>query len=132
MRRKTKTKLKQMIGKLLLAIALSGIGLASCTYHTNDYDPCVLPVEVSFEEDIIPIFEASCNDGGCHNGTIPPNLTRDVAYASLVGGGYVVPGTPAEDNSLYQVIDGGSMDGYATDCERTFIKQWLDEGAENN
>ena len=57
MRRIKKTKLKQVIGKLLYAILFSGIGLASCTYHTNDYDPCAVPVEVSFEIDIIPILK---------------------------------------------------------------------------
>ena len=132
MRRILKTKLKQMLGKLLLAFIVSGLGLASCTYHTNDYDPLDVPDDVSFDADIVPIFEASCNNAGCHNGSIAPNLTRDVAYESLIRGGYVMPGTLAEDNSLYQAIDGGSMEAYATDLERAYIKKWIDEGALNN
>ena len=121
-----------MLCRLLFALFVSGLGLASCTYHTNDYDPTTPPDPLYFGEHIIPIFEASCNNAGCHNGTIAPNLTEPVAYNSLIGGGYVVPGTQAEDNSLYQVIDGGSMQGYATDKDRAYIKKWIDDGAENN
>jgi len=132
MRRILKTKLKQLLGNWHVVLLVLGLGLGSCTYHTNDYDPLDVPDDVSFEADIIPIFEASCNSAGCHNGSIAPNLTRDVAYVSLLGGGYVVPGTPAEDNSLYQVLDGGSMEAYATDLERAYIKKWIDEGALDN
>ena len=121
-----------MLGRLLFALFVSGLGLASCTYHTNDYDPLDVPDDVSFEADIIPIFEASCNNAGCHNGTIAPNLTAPVAYVSLIGGGYVEPGEPAEDSQLYQSIDGGTMTAYATDLERAYIKKWIDEGALNN
>ena len=126
-----KTKLKQMLGKLLFVFVVSGVGLASCTYHTNDYDPSVAPDNVSFEADIIPIFEASCNNAGCHNGTIPPNLTASVAYVSLIGGGYVEPGN-SEGSILYQAIDGGTMETFATDLDRSYIKKWIDEGALNN
>ena len=132
MRRTTKKKLKQVIAKCLLAIAVSGIGFASCTYHTNDFDPLEVPDDVSFDNDIIPIFEAKCNNAGCHSGSIPPDLTREVAYISLIGGGYVVPGEPAESSSLYQSIDGGIMQTYASDLERAFIKKWIDEGALDN
>lgn len=131
MRRIMKTKLRQLVGKLIFAIFVLGLGMASCTYHTNDYDPSEAPDDVSFEADIIPIFEASCNDAGCHNGSIPPNLTADFAYVSLIGGGYVEPGN-SEGSSLYQAIDGGTMQVYATDLERSYIKKWIDEGALNN
>ncbi|MCG8306020.1 MAG: hypothetical protein MI975_01425 [Cytophagales bacterium] len=132
MSRTMKIRLKHVIGKLFIAIVIAGAGFASCTYHTNDYDPLDVPDNVSFETDIIPIFEAGCNNAGCHNGTIPPDLRADVAYLSLIGGGYVVPGTQAEDNVLYQSIDGGSMEAYATDLDRAYIKKWIDEGAQNN
>ena len=131
MRRIMKSKLKHVIGKLLFVITVSGVGLASCTYYTNDYDPSEAPDGVSFTDDVIPIFEAKCNDAGCHNGTIPPNLTRDVAYTSLMTGGYVVA-EDAEGSTLYQAIDGGTMTTFASDLERSYIKKWIDEGALNN
>lgn len=132
MRRKIEAKLKLLTCKAFLVVAFIGGGLASCTYYTNEYDPSEAPDGVSFNDDVIPIFEAKCNDAGCHNGTIPPDLRRENAYVNLIGLEYVVPGTPAEDNTLYQVIDGGSMTVYASDLERSYIKKWIDEGAENN
>ena len=133
MRRILKTKLIQFISKLLLMIFIVGYGLVSCTYHTNDYDPLEVPDNVSFEADIIPIFEASCNTAGCHSGAIPPDLQSEVAYKNLINGGYVTDITAAENNILYQKIDiGGSMEVYATDLERAYIKKWIEEGALEN
>ena len=114
-------------------IFIVGYGLVSCTYHTNDYDPLEVPDNVSFEADIIPIFEASCNTAGCHSGAIPPDLQSEVAYKNLINGGYVTDITAAENNILYQKIDiGGSMEVYATDLERAYIKKWIEEGALEN
>jgi hypothetical protein len=131
MRRIMKSKLRHLVGKLLFAIIVTGLGLASCTYHTNDWDPSVAPPNVSFGADIIPIFDASCNTAGCHNGSITPTLTEDVAYVSLMGGGYVVP-EDSEGSILYQVIDGGTMQAFASDLELSYIKTWIDEGALDN
>ena len=128
-----KTKLKHLVRKLLFAILVLGLGMASCTYHTNDYDPLEVPDDVSFDADIIPIFEASCINAGCHDGSIAPDLRRDVAYVSIMGGGYVTDVDVAENNILYQKIDdGGSMYVYATDLDRAYIKKWIEEGALNN
>ena len=132
MRRILKTKLRHLAGKLLFAIIITGYGLASCTYYTNDYDPLDVPDNVSFDADIVPIFEASCNTSGCHSGAVPPNLEREVAYKNLISGGYVTDIIAAENNILYQKIDGGSMEVYATDLERAYIKKWIEEGALNN
>jgi hypothetical protein len=131
MRRILKTKLRHITGNLLLVIVLGGCGLGSCTYYTNEYDPLEVPDNVSFEADIVPIFDASCNTAGCHNGTIAPDLREDKAYNSLTSG-YVTDVSAAENNKLYQAIDGGSMDAYATDLERAYIKKWIEEGALDN
>lgn len=130
MRRIFKTKLRRFAGNLQVVVFIAALG--SCTYYTNDFDPLDVPDNVSFETDIIPIFEASCNTSGCHSGAVPPDLRADVAYKSLISGGYVTDITAAENNILYQVIDGGSMQVYATDLERAYIKKWIEEGALNN
>ncbi len=132
MRRIIKIRLKQLLGNVLLFGWLAGFGLASCTYYTNEFDPSEAPDGVSFNEDVVPIFEANCNAAGCHNGTIPPDLRADAAYVNLIGLGYVVPGEPAESSKLYKSIDGGSMTVYASDLDRSYIKKWIDEGALNN
>ncbi len=127
-----KTRLRHITRHILLVIVLGCCGLGSCTYYTNEYDPLEVPDNVSFEADIIPIFDASCNVAGCHNGTIAPDLREDKAYKSLMSGGYVTDVSAAENNKLYQVIDGGSMNAYATDLERAYIKKWIEEGALDN
>ena len=133
MRKILKTKLRQITSKILPVILFAVCGLASCTYYTNDYNPLEVPDDVSFDADIIPIFEARCNDAGCHNGSIAPDLRRDVAYVNLIKGGYVTDVNDAENNILYQKIDdGGSMYVYATDLDRAYIEKWIEEGALNN
>lgn len=132
MRRIFINKLQQLFGKLLLVSLFVGGGLSSCTYYENDYDPIVVPDNVSFEEHVIPIFEESCNNVGCHSGAIPPDLQRDVAYNNLLFGGYVNEDGVAEGTILYDKIDGGSMHDYATDQDRAIIKKWIEDGAQNN
>lgn len=133
MRRILKTKLRQLTGNLLLTLFITGFGMSSCTYYTNDYNPAEVPDGVSFTTNITPIFETGCTNAGCHNGAIKPDLRSDVAYKSLIKGGYVTDVTVAENNSLYQKInDGGSMKAYATDLDRAYIKKWIEEGALDN
>ena len=127
--------LKLIIGKpgqnIALFLLLVMLGASSCTYHTNLLEEIEVPDSVSFELNIIPIFEAQCNDAGCHSGAIPPDLRPDVAWNNLIFGGYVDT-TNAEQSKLYLTIDGGSMTSYATDQDRALILQWIDEGAKNN
>lgn len=132
MRKIINSRVRQFTSKLLFVILIAGGGLASCTYYENDFDPLVVPDDLSFDEHIIPIFEESCDNAGCHSGTIPPDLQRDVAYKNLTNGGYVSLDGDAEGSILYQKIDGGSMEGFATDKDRAFIKAWIEDGAQNN
>ena len=131
MRRIIKAKLNKITSKILLVILFSGCGLASCTYYTNEYNP--VPDNVSFNNDIIPIFDRSCNMGGCHSsGGILPDLTPEAAYLNITLLGYVEEGQTAEESIFYQAIDGGSMQDYASDEDRAYIKKWIDDGAEDN
>ena len=117
---------------LLTLVAGCFLMVPSCTYYTNEYEEVVVPDEVSFDADVIPIFEVKCNWSGCHNGSIPPDLRPSVAYNNIIFGGYVTDTTRAENNSFYQKIDGGSMRPYASDQDRAIIKQWIESGALNN
>lgn len=106
--------------------------LASCTYDTKEFEEVVIPDEVSFSVDVVPIFEAKCNDSGCHSGAISPDLQADVAYNNLIFGGYVTDTIAAANNLLYTKIDGGSMTSYASDQDRALIKIWIEDGAIDN
>ena len=133
MNRILKFKVWHITRKMLFVAMFVGLGLASCTYYTNDFVPTEVPDPLSFEEHIIPIFETNCNNPGCHSGTIAPDLRPDVAYDDLINGEYVSDASAAENNLLYQKIsNGGSMEGFATDENRAYIKKWIEDGFENN
>jgi hypothetical protein len=120
-------------GSIALVILIGIFVMTSCTYYTNEFEEVVIPESVSFDADVIPIFEAKCNDSGCHSGAISPDLQRDVAYNNLIFGGYVTDTTSADNNSLYTKIDdGGSMATYATDQDRALIELWIEDGAKDN
>lgn len=62
--------------------------------------------EISFSQDIIPLFEASCSIAGCHNaGGVAPVLTADKAYDALIAGNYIKVDAP-ENSELYQWLTG--------------------------
>ena len=76
------------------------------------YDKTVLVEEeveigdVSFQGDIVPLFNESCNFSGCHNdGGVPPTLTAGKAYTALKNGNYLNVGSP-EESELYQWLTG--------------------------
>jgi hypothetical protein len=91
---------------------------------------------VTFSQDIIPIFNKSCNVSGCHsNGGHVPNLTEAKAYNSLTTGNYIDKATP-ENSILYQKMIGkrgtpmpvsGSNEEY-----NALVLAWIKQGAKNN
>jgi len=132
MRNVLKINLVRHFGSSVLVMAFGLSIMASCTYDTKEFEKVVIPESVSFEADVIPIFETNCNKGGCHSGAIPPDLQRDVAYNNLIFGGYVTDVSAAENNTLYKKIDGGSMTAFASDQDRALIKLWIEDGAQDN
>jgi len=131
MRQIEKINLLRYFGINVLVMAFGLLFMASCAYDTNEYEEVEIPASVSFEADVIPIFEANCNKAGCHSGSITPDLRRDAAYNSLIFGGFVTDTTAAENNILYQELQGG-MRPYASDQDRAYIKIWIEDGAQDN
>ena len=117
-------------GVVCLGLLLYFLGLAGCTYHENKYVEPEIPEVVSFSEHVIPIFEQSFNSG-CHGAGIPPDLSPEIAHTTLTTQGWVDTDEP-ENSRLYLSIDGGTMEGYATDTDRAMILAWIEQGAENN
>lgn len=91
--------------------------------------------EVSFANDIIPIFNSSCNSSSCHSsGGKPPYLNDTKAYNSLINGGYVNTDLP-ESSELYLWMTGerGSpmpTSGINKDYN-ALILAWIKQGAQN-
>lgn len=103
----------------------------ACEYDWLQPEPVILPDEVSFSGDIIPIFEAHCT--GCHTtGGISPDLTAANAYADLFAEGLIDIAVP-ENSLLYtKIAPGGSMNQYTSPGDAALVLQWIKEGALNN
>lgn len=91
-------------------------------------EPPEVTEEVSFQEDIIPVFESKCV--ACHNGSLEPDLQPENAYESLTSNGYVNTQDP-ESSELYTILQG-SHDARATELEKQTILAWIRQGADNN
>lgn len=92
---------------------------------------------VSFQEDILPILQASCLGQGCHAGPNPRvglNLETYAGFEKGSGGGPVFNPGDSKGSKVVQRIDGGGMPpGAPLDgAQIQLFKDWIDEGAKNN
>lgn len=91
---------------------------------------------VSFKSDIIPIFNSSCNQSGCHStGGKSPDLTLVNAYNSLVNGGFIDINNP-QQSLLYLWMTGKKgtpmpISGVNKDFN-ALVLAWIKQGAQNN
>ena len=91
------------------------------------------PPGVSFQENILPILQASCAVPGCHVAPNPPKGLNLETYADFEKGGVFNPGD-SKGSVVIQRIDGGGMPPGAplADDQIQLFKDWIDEGAKNN
>ena len=91
---------------------------------------------VSFNNDIIPIFNSSCNISGCHSsGGKAPDLSEVNAFTSLTNGNFINTNSPTE-SELYLWMTGKRgtpmpVNGINRDYN-SLILAWLKQGATNN
>jgi len=92
--------------------------------------------EVSFSADVLPIFEARCQQ--CHGaGRAEVGLSL-ASYADAIAGSsngpVIVPGS-ADTSYLFELIDTGQMPWGSPklpDSEIQSIRDWIDAGASDN
>lgn len=96
-----------------------------------------ITAEMSFTNDINPIFQKSCALSGCHaSGAKEPNLSDGNAYKSLVDGNYFKAADP--DNSVLILWLTGKKSpvmplGNGPDQEiNAKVYAWIKQGAKNN
>ena len=123
---------------ILVLSAVLGMGLISgCYYDEIIPDTSIYSGEqISFNVDIIPLFDSSCNASGCHNtGQVAPDLTAGNAYNSLINDGYVDVANP-ESSELYQWVKGNRttpMPISGTDSKIvSSVLLWVEQGALDN
>jgi len=122
--------------KLLKIVLVSSIPLVlfSCYYdefpELVEEEEIVIPpgTVVSFADDILPIF-ATYDCTQCHNASGQnPNLSAGSAYNALVPT-FVTAEDPS-NSRLYIQLVSGHRNVDATSI--ALIKQWIEDGAENN
>lgn len=92
--------------------------------------------QVSFSQDLIPMFNSSCNLSGCHSsGGRSPNLTADNAYNALSIGNYFDINTP-QNSTIYLWMTGKKstpmpVAGVNKDYNALMLA-WIKQGAQNN
>jgi len=95
-------------------------------------EPEVEEAGISFQNDILPILEENCALAGCHvaGGAAGLDLT---GYDSFEKSGAFVPGNARKSLVIIR-INGGGMPpaGPLDDDLIDLVKDWIDEGAENN
>lgn len=121
----------------IVSSAILVFALTAC-YYDAVLEPLTPEItdEVSFANDIIPIFNKSCNTSGCHNtGGIKPDLTASKAFNALTTGNYINATSP-EDSELYQWIRGKRstpMPLSGPDASiNAAVLAWIKQGAKNN
>ena len=117
-------------------IVLAGALFASCYKDiiTPDLpeDPNAPPQQVSFKNELAPIFNSSCTDVGCHvSGGHHPYMTLDVSYQEIVNGGFVNTAFPKQ-SILYQQIYGDMGVHIPSESDKQKVYDWIRNGAPNN
>ena len=92
---------------------------------------------VSFQEDILPILQASCATQGCHadpNPRVGLNLETYAGFEKGSLGGPVFNPGDSKGSKVIRRIDGGGMPpaGPLPKDQIQLFKDWIDEGAKNN
>ncbi|MBS1646099.1 MAG: hypothetical protein JST67_02030 [Bacteroidetes bacterium] len=110
--------------------------LCSCQKKENTSSQ-VLPGVVSFSQDIVPIFNASCLASGCHAGGSPAanlNLTSGMAYTQLFSK-HEIDTINANNSVLYIEVQSGSMPkngAMLSNYQIGLIQKWIQQKAKNN
>jgi len=111
------------------------IGLFSCKYEK--IEPATeLPENVSFQTDLIPLFNQSCNSVGCHNaGGISPDLSPANAYTNITTIDNMIDLDNPGNSMLYmRMVDTKSpmpLSGVMP-YESSQVLSWITDGASNN
>jgi hypothetical protein len=131
-----KFKIMKQLFKYTGLLLLIVIGLSGCYKDVIipqlAVDPDGPPQQVSFKNELAPIFNTKCTDVGCHvTGAHKPYLTSDVSYSQIVNGGFVNLTLPKE-SVLYKFIYGEMSQYIPSSADKQKVYDWIRNGAPNN
>jgi len=130
------------VGITLASVAAASFSLAGAALFTPIHQACAQQGQVSFAEDIVPIFKGWCvschQPGGQGYDASGLDLTSyDSVMKGTKFGPMVLPGHPDESN-LVVLIEGRARiqmpfsHKALPDCLRSNIWTWIFQGAKNN
>lgn len=127
---------KKIASLLSVAYILTIISCSKTTTVIVDNSPDITET-VQFSKTIVPILAKSCATGGCHSGSVAPNLTEANAYGSLISGHYLNLATPASSEVYLWLIGKRSATmplGSANNPSNinALILAWIKQGGKNN
>lgn len=118
------------------------LGLAGCISEKAPQVAlhCEPPALVSFQQDIMPVFNQSCNMVGCHAGSSPAgnlNLEPSQAYNDLMfsGSGYIDTINPKFSLLYAQMMSVSNPmppTGKLDSCSIQLVLKWIQQKAKNN
>lgn len=125
-------KILKLISKAAVLVLL--LSLTGCYYDEVLEEISVpVPTEISFANDIQPIFTESCVQ--CHPAFSAPDLTVGNSYAAITNGTYIVPNDVAGSLLYQRMIDNANPmppNGKLATAKLNLVKAWIEKGALNN
>lgn len=123
--------------KKLIFLIIVGIAVSSCAYDfiKEDTTPIDPNAQVSFSQQILPIFNNNNNCTSCHKpGQTSPDYTAANAYSSIMNNNVVNTAEPA--SSLLYTIPAPTTSTHTwkkyTATQAQLILLWIQQGAKNN
>ena len=108
--------------------------LYSCEYKFIEVDLPDPNVTISFQNDLVPIFNTSNNCTACHKtGSTAPDLTLGNAYNSIVPN--LINSENPELSKIYAIPSPSSAThGFKkyTQVQAAQVLNWIEQGADNN
>ena len=134
--------MKKIIYSFPLLVFISIILISqACDDTLNQIDDSFIPEEnISFNDHLLPVFLAKCNNAGCHNseyraGGISLSTCAEATENPLV----VFPHEPNNSSLVWAIENQSGASqmpplGYQplTENQRRGIKKWIEEGAKCN
>jgi hypothetical protein len=122
----------------LIVVSVMMILMTGCIYDwvvPEEVPDIPVGVEISFADEILPIFTTGNNCSSCHRaGGTPPDLTAANAYSQLNTARYINRSAPGE-SALYKSIEPNSTrhrHKLYTAQQAALILAWIEQGAKNN
>lgn len=132
--------IKKAIAYTLILISI--LIVAGCykatTLYPNPDNVSLVNKQVSFTNDIIPLFNQYCSLSGCHGaGGHAPDLTAARAYNSLSNGGYLNLTDPAKSKIYLQltgkITPAMPLNGTKNPSNiNALVLTWITQQAKNN